>query len=65
MKLRGLQFLKQLYEKFWEALINAATSNGANDANFKFSVCAFSHLAVKYLMLYLWDGKRKTVPGSW
>jgi len=45
--------LKQPYEKFWEALINAVTSNSANVANFKFSVCAFSHLAVTYLMLYL------------
>jgi hypothetical protein len=53
MKLRGLKLLKQPYEKFWEALINAVTSNGANDANFKFSVCAFSHLAVTYLMLYM------------
>jgi len=41
MKLRGLKLLKQLYEKFWEALINAVTSNGANDANLKFSVYKF------------------------
>ena len=36
MKLHGLKLLKQLYEKFWEALINAVTCKGANDANFKF-----------------------------
>jgi hypothetical protein len=53
MKLRGLKLLKQLYEKFWEVPINAVTSNGANDANFKISVSAFTHLAVTYLMLYL------------
>jgi hypothetical protein len=52
MKLRWLMLLQQLYEKFWEA-VNAVTFNGANDANFKFSVCGFSHLAVTYLMLYL------------
>jgi hypothetical protein len=56
MMLRGLKLLKQPFEKFWEALINAVSSNGVNDANFKFSVCAFSHLAVTYLMLYLKDG---------
>jgi hypothetical protein len=53
MKLRELKLLKQLYENFWEALINALTSKGSNDANFKFSVCAFSHLAVTHLMLFL------------
>jgi hypothetical protein len=53
MKLRGLKLLKQLYGKLWEAVINAVTSSGANDTNFKFSVCAFSYLAVTNLMLYL------------